>query len=262
MRLIFKLLLSFSAVAGAVLLSGCGMFNGGQEEYPADISIAMLQDRMLQATDPNRKYATANTYVQKQMLEVKKNFGDPIQSIVEIKFKRPDMFKTTTLRDNQQINSVIFNGKQAWFINYANKTVAPIEGIQFETLKLIFAMGHPGVSYTQIFKNVKLTQVRIDELEYYKMVCTPNSGGLEPYVIYVGKNNFLPKILETVEQLNGVSSKYTAIMDTYAMYEGVMIAKESTTILNGVKQNYTVIYYKLNAKIDDSEFTPQLNEEQ
>lgn len=262
MRLIFKLLLSFSAVAGAILLSGCGMFNGGQEEYPADISIALLQDRMLQATDPDRKYATANTYVQKQMLEVKKNFGDPVQSIVEIKFKRPDMFKTTTLRDNQQINSVIFNGKQAWFINYVNKTVAPIEGIQFETLKLIFAMGHPGVSYTQIFKNVKLSLVRIDELEYYKMVCTPNVSGLEPYTIYVGKNNFLPKILETVEQINGVNSKYTAVMDTYAMYEGVMIAKESTTILNGVKQNYTVIYYKLNAKIDDSEFTPQLNEEQ
>ncbi|MEI8245282.1 MAG: hypothetical protein WCI51_05590 [Lentisphaerota bacterium] len=261
MKLVFKLLLSFAAAAGALLLSGCGMF-GGPEEYPADISIALLQDRMLQATDPDRKYADASSYVQKQMLEVKKTFGDPVQSIVEVKFKRPDMFKTTILRDNRPINSVIFNGKQAWSVNYISKTVAPIEGLQFETLKLIFDMGRPGVSYTQIFKDVKLTQARIDELEYYKMVCTPNVSGLEPYTIYVGKNNFLPKILETVEQINGVNSKYTAVMDTYAMYEGVMIAKESTTILNGVKQNYKVIYYKLNAKIDDSEFTPQLNEEQ
>ena len=69
-------------------------------------------------------------------------------------------------------------------------------------------------------------------------------------------------MLETVEQINGANAKYTAVMDTYAMYEGVMIAKESTTILNGIKQNYKVIFYKLNAKIEDSEFTPQLNEEQ
>jgi hypothetical protein len=81
-------------------------------------------------------------------------------------------------------------------------------------------------------------------------------SGLEPYTIYVGKNNFLTKMLETVEQIKGVNAPYTAIMDTYAMYEGVMIAKESTTILNGVKQNYKVIHYKLNAPIDDSEFTP------
>ncbi|MFA6102042.1 MAG: hypothetical protein WCV67_05685 [Victivallaceae bacterium] len=256
MKLIFKLLFAFSAVAGIMLLSGCGMFNGGQEEYPADISIPLLQERMQRATDPDRKFANADTYVQKQMLEVKKSFGEPVQSIVEIKFKRPDMFKMTMLRDNQLVNSVIFNGKQAWSINYFKKTVAPIEGLQFETLKLIFDMGHPGVSYTQIFKNVKLSQVRIEELEYYKMVCTPNVSGLEPYSIYVGKNSFLTKMLETVEQINGENAKYTAIMDTYAMYEGVMIAKESTTILNGIKQNYKVIYYKLNAKIDDAEFTP------
>lgn len=262
MKLIFKLLLSFAAGAGALLLSGCGMFNGGPEEYPADISIALLQERMQRATDPDRKFADASSYVQKQMLEVKKSFGDPVQSIVEVKFKRPDMFKTTILRDNRPVNSVIFNGKQAWSVNYISQTVAPIEGLQFETLKLIFDMGRPGISYTQIFKDVKLSQVRMDELEYYKMVCIPNVSGLEPYTIYVGKNSFLPKKLETVEQINGVNSKYTAVMDTYAMYEGVMIAKESTTILNGIKQNYRVIFYKLNAKIEDSEFTPQLNEEQ
>jgi len=260
MKLIFKLSLCFSAVAGAILLAGCGIFSSGPEEYPADISIFKLQERMQRATDPDRKFADANTYVQKQMLEVKKTFGDPVQSIVEIKFKRPDMFKMTILRDNQQVNSVIFNGKQAWSVNYSRRTVTPIEGLQFETFKFIFAMGHPGVSYTQIFKNVKLSQVRLDELEYYKMVCTPNISGLEPYTIYVGKNNFLPKMLETVEQINGENAKYTAVMDSYAMYEGVMIAKESTTVLNGVKQNYKVIYYKLNAPIDDSEFTPpQLN---
>jgi outer membrane lipoprotein-sorting protein len=256
MKLIFKLLFCFAAVAGAMLPAGCSIFGSGTEEYPADISIAMLQERMQRATDPDSKYANANTYVQKQMLEVQKNFGDPVLSIVEVKFKRPDMFKTTILRDNQPVNSVIFNGKQAWVINYTNKTVSPIEGIQFETLKLIFAMGHPGVSYTQIFKEVKLSQVRLNELEYYRMVCTPKISGLEPYTIYVGKNNFLTKMLETVEQIKGVNAQYTAIMDTYAMYEGVMIAKESTTILNGVKQNYKVIHYKLNAPIDDSEFTP------
>jgi outer membrane lipoprotein-sorting protein len=256
MKLIFRLLLCLSAVAGAMLPAGCGIFSSGPEEYPADINIFKLQERMQRATDPDRKFADANTYVQKQMLEVKQTFGEPVQSIVEIKFKRPDMFKMTILRDNQQVNSVIFNGKQAWSINYAKKTVTPIEGLQFETFKFIFAMGHPGVSYTQIFKDVKLSQVRLNELEYYKMVCAPNISGLEPYTIYVGKNNFLPKMLETTEQINGENSKYTAIMDSYAMYEGVMIAKESTTILNGLKQNYKMIYYKLNAAIDDSEFIP------
>lgn len=256
MRLIFKLSLCFLAVTGVVLLTGCGIFNSEPEEYPTDLNINQLQQRMQKASDPDRKYADANSYVQKQVLEVKKTFGEPVQSIFEIKFKRPDMFKTTTLRDNQPVNSVIFNGKQAWLINYVNRTVAPIEGVRFETLKLLFAMGRPGISYTEIFKDIKLSQVRIDEMEYYKMVCTPHLGEQAPFIIYVGKNNFLTKMLETFEMINGESLKYTATMDTYAMYEGVMIAKESTTVLGGLKQNYKVIFYKLNANIDDAEFAP------
>ncbi|MHB9139256.1 MAG: LolA family protein [Victivallaceae bacterium] len=256
MRLISKLSLCILATIGIALLAGCSMFSSEPEESPADLSLNELQQRMQKASDPDHKYAKAETYVQKQMLEVKKTFGDPVQSIVEIKFKRPDMFKTTTLRDNQQVNSVIFNGKQAWLVNYINRTVAPIEGVRFETLKILFAMGRPGIRYTEIFKDIKLSQVRIDEIEYYKMVCTPPLKEQAPLTLYVGKNNFLTKSLETFETINGEDLKYTATMDTYAMYEGVMIAKESTTDLGGLKQNYKVIYYKLNAKIDDDEFAP------
>jgi len=256
MGLISKLSLCILASIGIAMLTGCSMFSSEPEEYPADLSLKELQLRMLKASDPDRKYATAETYVQKQMLEVKKTFGDSVQSIVEIKFKRPDMFKTTTMRDNQPVNSVIFNGKQAWLINYGNKTVAPIDGVRLETLRILFAMGRPGISYTEIFKDVKLSQVRIDEIEYYKMVCTPPLKEQAPLTLYVGKNNFLTKSLDTFEMINGESLKYTATMDTYAMYEGVMIAKESTTVLGGLKQNYKVIYYKLNAKIDDTEFAP------
>jgi outer membrane lipoprotein-sorting protein len=245
-----------SAVAIVLMQTGCGMLKPAEEEYPSDLSIQQLQQRMKVASDPDGIFGKSNSYVQKQMLESKKTFGSPETLIVEVKFKRPDMFKTTTLKDNQPVMSVIFNGKEAWLVNYDAKTAVKIEGEKFNRLKLLFALARPDNTYTEIFPDVKLTQCRINDEEFYKLNCADPKVQKEPFILYVGKNNFLIKKLETVENLNGDLSKYTAVMDSYYLHDGVMIAKEVTANDNGLHQNYKVIYYKLNATIDSAEFAP------
>jgi outer membrane lipoprotein-sorting protein len=252
----YKLFAGGLAVAVIPFLAGCGMFSAPIEESPADLTVGQLQTRMRIASDPDGIYRKSVSYVQKQMLESKKGFSAPETLIVEVKYKRPDMFKTTTLKDNQPVTSIIFNGKEAWLVNYDSKTAAKIEGEKFKRLQLLFALGRPDNSYTEVFPDIKLVQCRINEEQFYKLTCAEPKIQKEPFVIYVGKNNFLTKKLETVENIGGELVEYSAVMDSYYMYEGVMIAKETTTMLNGNKQSYKVIYYKLNANISDDEFVP------
>ncbi|QSH41459.1 hypothetical protein P0136_07930 [Lentisphaerota bacterium ZTH] len=250
-----KTVLCLAIPLGCILTAGCGIF-GGEPEKPADISLNVLEKRMHKAMDPTGAYRNAQSYVQKQMLEIKRDWSGKKSFIVEVKFKRPDLFKTTTIEDNRKKDAVIFNGKKAWLVDYRNKQVIPIKGTKFEKLKVLFSIGRPDSTYEDVFKKVVVTETTIDNKPYYKLLCISKIKEQDPISIYVGKNNFLTKRLETIERINGRPEKYISTIDKYTMHDGVMIPAETTVQLDNVKQKSIVILYKLNAKIKDSEFKP------
>jgi outer membrane lipoprotein-sorting protein len=258
---ILRLKLLFFMSCFALLLvfePGCTILDDENEafEQPADISKQQLFDRMLATSDPTGVYRKAKSYILRQEQELS---GSSKKSyfIIEIKFKRPDKIKVTTLKARKPIRAMIFNGDKAWQINYEAEKYTVLEGLAFKRAKLFFSMGQPGNQYSSIFPEVKLTEWIKGPEQYYKLVCNAKVKGISPITIFVGKNNFLTKRLElTLEIASGQNEPYVSIMDRYALYEGVMVASLSTVEFMGKKTKYGMIDYQLNVDIADSEFQP------
>ena len=259
-RLQLKLLFFvFISTGMLLLLSGCAMFeDDGNEafEQPADITKQQLFDRMLATSDPTGVYRKARSYILRQEQELS-NSSKKSYFIIEIKFKRPDKIKVTTLKAWKPIRAMIFNGKEAWQVNYEAKKYTVLEGLAFKRAKLFVSMGQPGNQYSSIFPEVKLTELIKGAEQYYKLVCDAKVKGISPITIFIGKNNFLTKRLElNLEIASGGSEPYVSIMDKYALYEGVMVASLSTVKFMGKETKYGMIDYQLNIDLADSEFKP------
>lgn len=231
------------------LICGCQSV----EHFKADMTVAEISERMEKATDPNDYYRNSKSYILKQEMKTMLN-GEKTTFTIEVKFKLPNFLKTTTFKDGKVVSSVLFDGKKAWEIKDTGENEA-ITGKRLELVKTFAAVGHPANTLMTVFPKIDASEIKVGPKEYYKLVCHPKYKDISPYTIYVGKNNFLTKRLETKMYVKGQSFDYTSIIDRYSMYKGVMIASESTVILNkNIKQVFHVIDYQLNVKIPDSEF--------
>ncbi len=247
MRLLMK---TMAAVIAAVSLCGCSLFQD-YEEYESDISLDELQALMNQNSDPDGLYRRANSYVQKQISRVIGVFWDD-EYVIEVKFKRPGSWKTTTYEDNQPVSSVIYNGRRAWLVDYKKKTSRELTGHSLIRIRNMQTLLLPDSTFADTFEQVKLSQIRMDGVEYYKVV--GSNPEQEPITIYIGKYSGLPKRLVTRENIGGIMVNYESTMDTYAMYDHVIIANQNTVIVDNTKQISRVVQYRLNVDIDDSEF--------
>lgn len=256
LKLLFFMLLS---ALGMMFVPGCVIFGDGAEdtfEQPADISKQQLFKRMLETSDPTGVYRQANSYIQRQEQELSAS-SKKSYYIIEIKFKRPNKFKVTTLKAWKPVSALIFNGDKAWQVNYEKKKYTILEGLAFKRAKLFFSMGQPGNPYSAIFPEVTLSELIDGAKQFYKLVCNSNVKGISPITIFIGKNNFLTKRLElNIETANGSRELYISTMEKYALYEGVMVASLSTVKFMGRETKYKMIDYQLNVDIDDSEFKP------
>ena len=256
LKLLFLMLMSPMLL---VLVPGCALLDDDADtafEQPADISKQQLVERMLATSDPTGVYRKANSYIQRQEQELS---GSSKKSyyVIEIKFKRPNKFKVTTLKEWKPISALIFNGDKAWRVNYKTQKYTVLEGLAFKRAKLFFSMGQPGNEYSKIFPEVKLTEWIKGAEQYYKLVCDAKVKGISPITIFVGKNNFLTKRLElNLETADGKREHYASTMEKYALYEGVMVASLSTVEFMGKKTKYGMIDYQLNIDLEDSEFQP------
>ena len=240
----FRMVSLIFSIIFVVFGSGC-MSDGD----PANISLSILQMRMRKAMDPDGLFRKSKSYVQKQMLIVKSGWSDEKGYIVEIKYKRPDKMLIIQKEDNIPTTAIIFNGKNAWIVNYQAKTRTLIKGEQLERMQVLFALGRPGGTYEDIFKEVKLFETDLDGQPYYKLKCISKFKDQEPLIIYVGKHNFLTKRID-------IPPYVTSVIDQYGLYDGVIIPEKTTETTDGSEKNYKLIMYKLNVDIDDNEFFP------
>ncbi len=256
------LFFTLTSVMVMMLLQGCAILDdddGDTFEQPADITKQQLFKRMLATSDPTGVYRKAKSYIQRQEQELSASSSKKNYFILEIKFKRPDKFKVTTLKARQPISALIFNGNKAWQVDYKTQKYVALEGLAFQRAKLFFSMGQPGNQYSSIFPEIKLNESINGAKQYYKLVCSSNIKGISPITIFVGKNNFLTKRLElNIATANGGQELYISTMDRYALYEGVMVASLSTVKFRGKETKYRMIDYQLNIKLDDKEFQPPI----
>jgi len=240
----FRIATLIISVLCAAFISGC-MSDGD----PANISLSVLQLKMQKAMDPDGRYRKSKSYVQKQILMVKEDWESEKSYIVEVKYKRPDKLLMTIKEDNIATTSIIFNGQNAWVVDYNKKRRTLISGEQLEKMKVLFALGRPDSTYQEIFKEVKLFETDLDGQPYYKLKCISKFKDQKPLIVYVGKHNFLTKRID-------IPPSVTSVIDQYGLYDGVIIPEETSEILDGSVKRYKLIMYKLNVNIDDNEFFP------
>ncbi len=240
------------AVVLILFLTGCEWLRDYQE-YPSDITIEELQKQMNESSDPDGLYRNAHSYIMKQTLTRKGIFSDD-DYMVEVKFKRPGLWKTTTFKDNKPMNAVMFNGRKAWIVDYRTRTSTELTGTVLARVSHMQTLLLPDSTFQDSFEKVALTQYRKNGIEYYKIV--GQNTGFDPITIYIGKYTSLPKRVETREVLNGMKVNYLSIMDSYAMYDRVMIANQNTVVVDNTTSISRVVQYRLNVELSDSEFLP------
>ena len=230
----------------------CGCASLPEETLsPSDLSLDELEARMAKATDPEGRFASANSFVMRQEVTTRRFLDKPLVQMVETKFMRPDFFKITTYDDNQPSFAIISNGESSWTVNYKTRKVRVLDAESLRQSRELGEITKPGSRLSRIFKDVKVQLCRIGDERFYKLTC--QSSPESSLSIYVNAEDYQTERI-TVEGENGL--KYDSGLRGYGLYEGVRIPEE-TTVRSGSGENIMkVIYYKLNAPIDAAEFRP------
>ncbi len=228
-----------------VLLAGC-VFGPDEIDSSPDITLSVLEKKMLEARDPRGVFLNAKSYVQKQILTAR-----GVSRLVEVKFLAPDKYKVVTMVDNAPGTAYILNGDSAWYIDYPKKMVVPITGDLLQQVKTLTRLGDPDDSYQDLFAQVELKLTKIGDNEYYKMICYSKIKDQPPYILYIGKHNFLLHRITIPAPRN-----FSSTVLRYGLYEGVMIPEETEIDNDGTVERSKINFNKLNAEIDPAEFLP------
>ncbi|OGV49985.1 MAG: hypothetical protein A2X49_04715 [Lentisphaerae bacterium GWF2_52_8] len=241
--------------AGIALLAACAISNTGEllVTIPSDLSIEELLEKMEKASDPNGFYRKANSYIMRQKVSYVQN-GVPVIYNVEVMFKRPSMMKTTTYENGKPTSAVLYNGENAWNIKPQTGESEKISGKGLALVQTFTGISNPKNRLSDVFKKIDVSLVNAGKKLEYRLVCHAKDEGIAPYIIYVGKDDFLTKKLETTMYTPQGNYSYLSIIDKYALYNGVMIASESSVTTAGLRRNFFMVDYELNPEIPDSEF--------
>ena len=231
-------------------LCGCSSLQD-EELSPAEITLTELENRMAKATDPNGRYKDAKSFVMKQIVETKRFLDQPLVQMVETKFLRPEYFKITTYEDNQPARSFISNGESSWSVDYEAKKVRMLDAEQMRQIKKFGDITTPGSRLSQIFSNIAVYKCRIGDEVYYKVACPGDRDTV--LNVYVDADTYQT---ERITVVTGGEVTYDSSLRGYGLYEGVRIPEETVVRTDGGEQVSRVIYCKLNADLDTSEFRP------
>ena len=251
----------FYGIFFAAALFFCGCVSVETLEK-SDLTITELEEKMEKAMDPESAFRKADSYVQREMLKIAGIFYDDIYQI-DLKYKKPNFLRLTTLENNQPIAAVIYNNGSAWQVDYTTKSIKDITGADLIRLNMLHKLTTPTEKYSKIFKDVKVYNCTIaDEPEkYYKIVCNPENKK-NTVSIYVSASDFLPRRISASLTIENEDGKFDFDSDchieSYEQMDNVMIPQKSVSVSNGIESSTTVYEYKLNVKIPDSEFLPPI----
>ncbi len=248
----------FSLLFSGLLLGGCALLDAPPEEKEStpDLTLAQLEKEMQSRRDPGDIFDKADTFVQKQIVTIRRFLGDQ-QYIIEARFKRPDKFSLLTILNNRPATGLILNGNSGWLINYQQQKVEALAGTELDRMKLLYRMSNPDSSYRDMFAQVKLTLCRIGDEEFYKLHCLSHLPGNE-VDLYIGRNNFLLKRMRTRYMRGNTPVEYDSQVLRYSNFDGVLVPELTRVVQGGVEQETQVVENRLNVPLQDEEFLPPI----
>ena len=209
------------------------------------ITVDEIALKMKKAVDPDGVYAECKSFYIRQKLTSKNNAS----LIIESTFKPPDRSIVTTSFNGLVILKTVCDGDKAWSLA-PNGEKKEIKGIDLERMIIHNRMSNPKNSIKDVFESIEVGEETLDGVECYTLLCKPAMSQVAPFVFYVGKNDFLVKKISTDRD----GAKYDAVIRAYSKIDGVVTATETSISFAGNEDTMTVMEFKLNVDVPDSEF--------
>lgn len=250
-----KLLLTAAVAAMMLFVSGC--ISNKEVLYPADMTVAELEKKMNEVTDPQGIFANSKSYSMKQEIKEIQWLDDDIIKMVEVKFERPDKLAIITYEDNQPVSMFCTDGRRGWIADYGSRRIVMLEEEGLKRMNMLSSLGKPGAGgYNSVFKDVELQKISNDDGNYYVIICRGEIQK-EPVYFYVDAETFLlRKVKMKVELSDSESFDYENRILEYEMRDGVRIPVKTEIRQLGAVQESSVMSYQLNRKFDETEFLP------
>ncbi len=235
----------------AVLLAVTGCAVADMEVLaPCDITADELDDRITAVTDRNGVFAQAESLVQEQVITDE----DGKESLVVVKYRKPDKISITVYEDNRPFSKLVINGDRGWVTDFSRRTTSGIGEDAVANQKFFNEIMAPDADYSAIFSDLKVEECAIGDEHYYKLTCfSPELP--RPIEIYADRGDF------TVRRLRGRTATeprvdYDVRILRYEEHDSVIVPMEMETVMNGVRQRTVIIKYLLNVPVDEQEFLP------
>jgi len=241
---------------GAILLAQvtvAGMLLCGCQSVVFSPQVDGLLAKMRKAYDPKGTLANATTKT------ISGTFRTDTKSTpmrMTLRFKRPDKLRVDVDLPNGKFIKA-FDGKTAW--SFAPKTgLKVLKGTALDGTHLQALLLSPGMKLSNIFESIKLVGTEtVGGKSCYKLICQPKKMfNSKPMTYYVDKDTML--VVERVEELRTVDGKTSSAKTFFNRYEpadGVMVARNIITYVNGDVAEYNVDSVVWDSPMDDSLFT-------
>jgi len=214
-----------------------------------DFDTREISIKIKNASDPNSVFQNAKTYIIKQKIEI--TGGKKGEFEVEIKFKSPDMLKTSYFFRDKLMNAIVIKGDKIWKISGIDNIAHEITGTEKERIQLFHDVSSPKSLLCDVFDEIKIERVKINDEDLLKIVCHPKKENLPQITFFVAEGNYLQRRMLTTNE-NG--DPYSAEIIKYSLIENVFIPAETRVLTGGIEQKITLESFQLNTEIPDSEF--------
>lgn len=222
------------------------------------ITVKELIEKNKRASDPSGNYSKSKSYMRIQKLSFNSGFKKVSGEIIT-KFKSPANLKKIIFINGKIETIEIFDGKNAWRIRKDKKSgktdILQKEGLQLKYAKLDVEIANPKKSYTDVYDSLKVKTVTENHETFYKLICSiSNEKNIAPLEVFFSSETFLTRKIKTELQKNGKNFSFVSEPVKYIVIDGVVLPSESHNFISGIKQKLILEDFKLNPKIDKSEF--------
>ncbi len=245
-----------SVCVAAVLFCGCAMFEPAEEITPSDLTLEELQAKRRAAMDPQGRYATAKTTLQRQSVLTERFLDEPDEAIMLVQFERPDKLNMTTFVDNEPVSSIITNENAGWIVSYGKRDEKTLElsPEQLEHIRLLSHISSPAGKIEEFFDKIEIVRCKTKDGDFYKLSCIDKDR--EPVELYIDAKNYLPRRMRAALTINGNTIDYDSQILRYSLFDGVMVPAETIVKQNGIRQVSKVLLYRLDVPFKAQDFLP------
>ena len=144
------------------------------------------------------------------------------------------------IKQNPKVKEVLFSIEEK---NYDN--------LIKERIKLFHDISSPKTLLCDVFDDMKIERVKINDEDLLKIICHPKKEDLPQITFFVAEGNYLQRRMLTTNE-NG--DAYSAEIIKYSLIENVFIPAETKVLTGGIEQRIILEDFRLNTDIPDSEF--------